>query len=84
MPVNQTKLEAPVKGFTKKDFEEGKCTKEGFALDKEAVPNISDPTPTPETSSESPDITTAAPDSTSTENPSGDNPDSEKSPDNSD
>jgi len=40
MPVSQTRLEPVVKGYTKKDFEDGKCTKEGFPLDKKPEPQV--------------------------------------------
>lgn len=64
MPVNQTKLEAPQKGFTKKDFEDGKCTKDGFPIgkgDQSVLPPIPETPETagPSTIADLPPVTTA-------------------------
>jgi len=38
MPVNKPKLQPSVKGFTKQDFLDGKCTKDGLPLGAQSEP----------------------------------------------
>ena len=89
MPVNKPELQSHTRMFTQQDFFDGKCTKEGFPLDKGAqsdVPPEPETTTSPESTPEQP----PAPQAAETEvvstkgEPVGDAPDTDKSPDNTD
>jgi hypothetical protein len=48
MPVSHTKLRAPQKSYTKQDYLDGKCTKDGLPLDGASNEPDQTPTPSPE------------------------------------
>ena len=93
MPVSSTKLRKAEKCFTKQDFLDGKCTKEGFPIsgsDKKTKrspePILADPTPAAEASATIVDnaTVTSGPDATvdlNVESDNGDITDSPKSED---
>ena len=64
MGTINTKLRAPKKGFTMKDFEDGKCTKEGFPLGTEVIdeaPLVPEQPVDTQPTAEIPEETTSAP-----------------------
>ena len=76
MPVDKAKLTSRVTMFTKKDFEDGKCTKEGFPIEKGTATETE---PLPEVQAEStPEPTVSEPDTATDVIPPNDQNDNPK------
>jgi hypothetical protein len=85
MPLNHKEKRMPVnikktKGFTMQDFIDGKCTREGRAIDKGAEASAPPPEPEPTTSAavEQSSDATSGPDTSNVEVTDGDPTDTEK------
>jgi hypothetical protein len=92
MGINKPSLQPSQKIFTKKDFLDGKCTKDGLPLGSQPIderplaPADAPPPEQPEvpTETSAPEPETVTHNEPVEEQPSGDTPDSEESPDDSD
>ena len=59
MPINKPELQSHTRMFTQQDFLDGKCTKEGFPIEKGADPEPEQPTTSSEPTDSQPQADSA-------------------------